>query len=66
MDEESILKSLTVKGDGTLVSLDELSKIGKKFLYCCLHLLTNPLELEHGHGFLNQKYPYSRIPHSFL
>ena len=55
MDQESIFKSLTVKGDGILLSLDELSKAGKKFLYCCLHLLTNPLELEP----LNQKSTFN-------
>ena len=55
MDEELIFKSLTMKGDGILLSLDELSKAGKKFLYCCLHLLTNPLELEP----LNQKSTFN-------
>ena len=29
MDEESILKALTKNGDGTLLSLDGLSKCGK-------------------------------------
>ena len=39
MDEESILKSLTKNGDGTLLNLDGLSKCGKIFFYSCVHLL---------------------------
>ena len=46
MDEESILKSLTVNGDGILQSLDGLSKCGKIFFYSCVHLLEKPLGLD--------------------
>ena len=50
MDEEAILKSLTMKGDGTLQSLDELSQFGKIFFYSCVHLLEKPPGLEpHKH-----------------
>ena len=46
MDEESILKSLTVNGDGILQSLDGLSQCGKIFFYSCVHLLEKPLGLD--------------------
>ncbi len=46
MDEESILKSLTVNGDGILQTLDGLSLCGKIFFYSCVHLLEKPLGLD--------------------
>ena len=46
MDEESILKSLTVNGDGILQTLDGLSQCGKIFFYSCVHLLEKPLGLD--------------------
>ena len=50
MDEESILKSLTWRGDGTLKDLNGLSKCGRIFFYSCVHLLLKPEELEpHKH-----------------
>ena len=42
MNEESILKSLTVRRDGILQNLDGLSKCGKIFFYSFVHLLENP------------------------
>ena len=42
MDEDEILKSLTKNKDGYLKSLDDLSMIGKKILYCCVHMLMRP------------------------
>ena len=41
MDEEEILKALT-NGDTKLESLDDLSQVGKHFLYACVHLLEKP------------------------
>ena len=46
MDEEVILKSLTIKGNGTLQTLNELSQCGKKFFYSCVHLLIKSPGLE--------------------
>ena len=42
MEEEAILKGLTLKGDTKLESLDDLSKVGKYFLYACVHLMEKP------------------------
>ena len=59
MDEESILKSLTLKGDGTLKDLNGLSKCGKIFLYSCVHLLLKPPELEpHKHKNTQNTYKF--------
>ncbi len=46
MDEESILKSLTLNGDGILQTLDGLSLCGKIFFYSCDHLFEKPLGLD--------------------
>ena len=50
MDEEAISKSLTIKGDGILETLDDLSQCGKILFYSCVHLLEKPPGLEqHKH-----------------
>ena len=48
MDEEAILKALT-NGDTKLESLDDLSRVGKNFLYACVHLLEKPKGELHQH-----------------
>ena len=45
MDEESIFKSLTVKNDGNLKTLDDLSYYGKVFFYSCVHLMIKKNEI---------------------
>ena len=49
MDEETIFKALTLKGSTRLESLDDLSQVGKKFLYACVHLLEKPKGEIHQH-----------------
>ena len=49
MDEETIFKALTLKGSTRLESLDDLSQVGKNFLYACVHLLEKPKGEIHQH-----------------